>query len=85
MEYVIITLIIIVLFFIVNKIFKDSKNKKTNKVLGNLRTGDELVLCNGMIVSFNSRNNNTVEVTLKGGAKARFMDWAIIEINGKKL
>ena len=85
MKYIVIALIIMALFFIGNKIFKDNKNKKINKALDKLCVGDELVLCNGMVVNFCSRSNDTVEVTLKGGSRARFMDWAVLEINGKKL
>lgn len=84
-EYVILILIFLVLFFIANKFFKDRKNKKINKAIDELLPGDELVLCNGMVAKFCSRASETVEVELKSGARARFMEWAILEINGKKL
>lgn len=85
MDFVITFIILVVLFLIGNKFFKDRKNKKINKALDELLPGDELVLCNGMVAKFCSRASETVEVELKSGARARFMEWAILEINGKKL
>lgn len=78
-------LIAVAAIFITNLITKAVKKNKSTKAFAALTCGDKLVLCNGMTGTFLSKGGDTVEIELSSGARARFMEWAVLEINGKKI
>lgn len=84
-RFFIILLIATAIVFIGNLIIKAIKKDRVTKAIASLSRGDKLVLCNGMNGIFVSKGKGTVEIELSSGAHARFMEWAVLEINGKKL
>lgn len=80
----VVLLIAVAAIFITNLITKAVKKNKTTKAFAALTRGDKLVLCNGMTGTFLSKGGDTVEIGLSSGARARFMEWVVLEINGKK-
>lgn len=84
-KFLLILLIAAAIVFIGNLIIKAIKKDRTAKAIAALSRGDKLVLCNGMNGAFLSKSEGTVEVELSSGARARFMEWAVLEINDKKL
>ena len=82
---VLIVLVAAAAVLIGNFIMKAVKKDKLTKAFAALSRGDKLVLCNGMNGTYLSKSEGTVEVELSSGARARFMEWAVLEINGKKL
>ncbi len=82
---VLIVLAAVAIVLIGNLIVKAVKKDKLTKAFAALSRGDKLVLCNGMNGTFLSKSEGTVEVELSSGARARFMEWTVLEINGKKL
>lgn len=84
-KFIVIVLIVLIAVLIVSSVFKSLKKKKISKALSDLCSGDKIVLCNGMTGTFLSKSEGTVEIELSSGARARFMEWAVLEINGVKL
>lgn len=82
---VLIVLVAAAAVLIGNFIMKAIKKDKLTKASAALSRGDKIVLCNGMNGTFLSKSEGTVEVELSSGARARFMEWAVLEANGKKL
>lgn len=66
-------------------VIKYFKNKRVKKALFALSKGDRIVLCNGMTGTILSTSEKTVEIELSSGTRARFMEWAVLEVNGAKL
>lgn len=76
---------VLLVLIVLNTVLKKSKEKKVKKAYEGLSQGDDVVLINGMLGKVTSRANGTVEVELSGHGRARFMEYAVAEINGKKI
>lgn len=78
-------LVAVIVIVVADKIIKTNKKRKNKRILSTLKNGDKITLANGMLGKVISHVEETVDIELTSGARARFMDWAIIEINGEKI
>ena len=78
-------LIAFIIFIIADRIKKTNRKKNIKKSISELKHGDKIVLTNGMFGTLVSHVEGTVDVELSSGVRARFMDWAVSEVNGEKI
>ncbi len=78
-------LVALIVFIIADRVIKSRRKKKAEKALSELKIGDRILLTNGMVGTLVSHVEGTVDVELSSGVRARFMDWAVSEVNGEKI